>query len=141
MGNAEPPAEEEWHVLVDEVWEDICSGDASGTSGHSLPSEAALAPLWGHLRRCTIDAAADPSGADREPRRTASAGLRQNTATNSADATGAGKLAKVDGAFSAIGKENSRSALSDRAVQPPPRFLHVSGAGYSEGEPRRDLCR
>lgn len=164
----EPPSEDEWHVLVDEVWENICSGDVNGPPRGSLPSEAALAPLWRHLRRCTNGAAADPFGteAPHEQRRSASTTLRPNAAANFANATVAAKPARAeDGSrarssvgapggcssvLSTLGKENSRSALNDRAVQPSPRnpqrfsephHVQVPGAGQFDGELRRDLWR
>jgi serine/threonine-protein kinase TTK/MPS1 len=53
LGNeaVEPPADDEWQVLVDEVWDDIRGADDTSRTSRgsrsksSLPSEAALAPL------------------------------------------------------------------------------------------------
>lgn len=160
----DPPSEQEWHVLVDEVWDNLCSGGVNPPGG-SLPSEAALAPLWRHLRRCTNGAAVDPPGMEvpQQQRKTASATLRPNTAANFANATVAAKATIGEGALlasggapggcggvlSTTGKENARSAPHDRAVQPPripqrpseQHHLQVPSACQVEGELRRDLWR
>jgi serine/threonine-protein kinase TTK/MPS1 len=166
LGSApvEPPAEDEWNVLLDEVWGNICGADANKAA--SPPSEAALAPLWRHLQRCTSRPAADSAVTHREQRRTTGAALRPNGAANVANATTAAKNAqggealvarssgRVPGGCSAVlstsGKENARSTLLDHEVQPPlrnpqrssePPYVQVPSAGKFEEQLRRDLWR